>query len=553
MSGLLILVTTAGLAVAQPAFTGLAANRDGSRLWFSSPLRLQGEDTVAHPKIYVWDARPAAATPLEGFRLLEQREAKLSFPPGGVLSSTFHKLVGVSVSGDASVVAVNATVECLNFTMCALSSDRAQTAIARPGAAVRTEPEFAQLSPNGRFALLTQSGPGKRRLLDLTTGTAGAPFDPKRVFARAVANDGTVVQGGELRHPGAAVTSLPMENCGAINAAATRVFCIDGRRAVALELASGRVNTVFTAQGQTAVRFDISESGDEVLFADAAGLWFVRSDGTALRRLLDETAVAADFVISGNGTTAFVSTADSRLLRLDLANRSAAELAPATPAVLLPRVFGVMAQGSVYRYQYPASPLVREVRLPGGARAHVVAAMRDATYFQVPYDAPAATGSPELVLATQPASPFVASILPGPVGIESFAPFWYTQGEPGSTAVPMAALHQDFRGPVTAEDPAVAGEIVHVFGGGFGAVEPQPRLGEAAPATPLARVKMADLVCSVGSRTAEVLFAGLAPGWVGLYQFDVRLPDGIGTSREFLRCGKRDSTSAVGLLPVRAQ
>ncbi len=69
----------AWVAEAQPAFTGLATNANGSKLWFSSRLRLRGTDSSAHAKIFTWDALSAATgdpTSISGFRLLEEREAR---------------------------------------------------------------------------------------------------------------------------------------------------------------------------------------------------------------------------------------------------------------------------------------------------------------------------------------------------------------------------------------------------------------------------------------------------------------------------------------------
>jgi hypothetical protein len=58
----------AALAIAEPAFTNLATNRDGSVLYFSSPLRLKESAQPSWPKIFVWTAQ-------EGVKLYQQRDA----------------------------------------------------------------------------------------------------------------------------------------------------------------------------------------------------------------------------------------------------------------------------------------------------------------------------------------------------------------------------------------------------------------------------------------------------------------------------------------------
>jgi uncharacterized protein (TIGR03437 family) len=86
----------------------------------------------------------------------------------------------------------------------------------------------------------------------------------------------------------------------------------------------------------------------------------------------------------------------------------------------------------------------------------------------------------------------------------------------------VAAHHQD--GSLVAIDaipdvpaaPARAGEILTIYGLGFGAVESAPVAGRVATGTPriLKRVQML-----FGDTEARVDYAGLVPGLVGLYQY----------------------------------
>ena len=51
--------------------------------------------------------------------------------------------------------------------------------------------------------------------------------------------------------------------------------------------------------------------------------------------------------------------------------------------------------------------------------------------------------------------------------------------------------------------------------------------GEAAPSQePLARITI-PVQAEIGGRSATVQFAGLAPGFVGLYQVNVEIPAGV--------------------------
>ena len=75
---------------------------------------------------------------------------------------------------------------------------------------------------------------------------------------------------------------------------------------------------------------------------------------------------------------------------------------------------------------------------------------------------------------------------------------------------------------VSESSPARPGEVILIYGTGFGAVVPNVSSGAAAPGDPLANVS-AGVTVQIGGRDAEVGFAGLAPGFVGLYQLNVRL------------------------------
>jgi len=79
---------------------------------------------------------------------------------------------------------------------------------------------------------------------------------------------------------------------------------------------------------------------------------------------------------------------------------------------------------------------------------------------------------------------------------------------------------------VDSANPAKAGDVVVVYCTGLGATTPAVRSGEAAPTTPLARVVMPVSV-TIGGQPASVQFAGLTPGYAGLYQVNVQIPAGV--------------------------
>ncbi len=71
--------------------------------------------------------------------------------------------------------------------------------------------------------------------------------------------------------------------------------------------------------------------------------------------------------------------------------------------------------------------------------------------------------------------------------------------------------------------PAKAGDILTLYGVGFGPTSPAVPAGQVTPAaSALTGVRV-----RLGDRDADVLFGGLAPGAVGLYQFNVTVPSGL--------------------------
>jgi uncharacterized protein (TIGR03437 family) len=87
-----------------------------------------------------------------------------------------------------------------------------------------------------------------------------------------------------------------------------------------------------------------------------------------------------------------------------------------------------------------------------------------------------------------------------------------------------AVVHSADGSLVTASNPASPGETLSVYCTGLGAVEPPVAEGFAAPLSPLSRTANST-TATVGGVPVEVSFAGLAPGFVGLYQVDVRVPE----------------------------
>jgi uncharacterized protein (TIGR03437 family) len=84
---------------------------------------------------------------------------------------------------------------------------------------------------------------------------------------------------------------------------------------------------------------------------------------------------------------------------------------------------------------------------------------------------------------------------------------------------------------VTPQSPARAGDVVVIYCAGLGAVAPGVEAGSASPASPPAATAEAVKV-RLGGIDVPVLFAGLTPGFVGLYQINAQVPEGVPAGSE---------------------
>lgn len=90
---------------------------------------------------------------------------------------------------------------------------------------------------------------------------------------------------------------------------------------------------------------------------------------------------------------------------------------------------------------------------------------------------------------------------------------------------PAAVLHADYS-LVTQSNAAVVGETLQVYVTGMGSVTPVVADGAAPSNTTLSTVDD-DVAVFVDGQQATVAFAGLAPGFAGLYQINFVVPSGV--------------------------
>ncbi len=106
---------------------------------------------------------------------------------------------------------------------------------------------------------------------------------------------------------------------------------------------------------------------------------------------------------------------------------------------------------------------------------------------------------------------------------------------------------------ISPDKPAHPGDDVVLYATGLGQTVPPVLYGEvparAAPIKQLANFKV--LLDGAAVDAGAIAYAGLAPGFAGLYQINVKLPDSTGSTPE-IRIGVGDQIGKAGLkLPVQ--
>jgi uncharacterized protein (TIGR03437 family) len=136
----------------------------------------------------------------------------------------------------------------------------------------------------------------------------------------------------------------------------------------------------------------------------------------------------------------------------------------------------------------------------------------------IPYDIPANASHSAVVLRGNRQSAVVQ------VPLADTLPAVFTTNQSGKG---QGAILNNFDGRVfDASNPAHAGDAAVIYCTGLGAVDSTVAAGSASPGSPPANT-VNPVTVMIGGIPARVLFNGLSPGYAGLYQVNVIVPDGI--------------------------
>jgi uncharacterized protein (TIGR03437 family) len=113
---------------------------------------------------------------------------------------------------------------------------------------------------------------------------------------------------------------------------------------------------------------------------------------------------------------------------------------------------------------------------------------------------------------------------PGSVTIVSAQPGVFTVSQSGTG---QGVVLDGLNNLVDSSHAVKAGEVVVIYATGLGATSPAVATGQSAPAVPPLALVTTPVKVTIGGVEATVEFAGLAPGFVGLYQVNARVPVGV--------------------------
>jgi uncharacterized protein (TIGR03437 family) len=167
---------------------------------------------------------------------------------------------------------------------------------------------------------------------------------------------------------------------------------------------------------------------------------------------------------------------------------------------------------------------------------------------QIPYEAPATQQVP-IVLSVNNALtlPVMLSIVPATPGVLS-ADDGPTTPDVQNDAHIIAQHSADFS-LVSSSNPAKPGEYLVMYLVGMGPTNPSVPSGAATPSSPFSPVVNQPTV-TVASQPSTVAFAGLTPGFVGLYQINFQVPPSANAGELEVDVTQNGVAANPTLLPV---
>lgn len=515
---------------------------------------------------YAWDKLFAIDS--SGLQLYAQRQKQDPTPESGDRLSNYYLMRDAELSGDGSVRALITVRICVILgSGCFVGPSKIQSELS--GLAGQGVSIFAgqmRMSRNGRYAFVCCdgfAGPTPPTVLDLTSGARRVIANAPQYLPRGmVASSGAVIVA--TQQPALQVATLSETQTVAVSAKTVRAVLDDsaatavyegqpdsgGKLLAQVDLRTGAERPLVQASDLTLV--GVTNDGAWAAFlsstalpsADTGGLpqlFVLRTDGTGLRQMTQDPAGLVEATLARNGAVAYAVTAAGRLLKIDVASGVATELIGRTLTVqgssdtpVAGSAYCIGGTGLTDAATAVVPPLPASLGglqlLLDGSPVPLQSVAPGLACFQLPWET--AMGTHSLTAVTNSTPLFEAlpnlSLLLDQQAMAHFVPLGPDYPASFTLAPYPLAAHQDFSSLITRAHPARPGEIIHLYMTGLGPVSPPLATGAPAPANPPAATTT-PLACWFSvfgrpSQPAQVLFAGLAPGFAGYYQVDVRIP-----------------------------
>lgn len=501
----------------------LATDSHGSTLYFTTSLRQRGTNQSGTSKVFGLNAA--------GLQLIQQSSFNSMAPGAPVYTRP-------SVSEDDTVLAINWYPWYACGSSCSLLE--VPSNVIRTPAGQTSHSGVARISRNGRYLLLYDipigPPPGlppptiQSELLDLISGmTTIMSFQPAG-SGQVVANDGTLlVQNGsqiQLVGPGGTVPITPAAYINNVQLAAdaSRIVYDDGQAIHVLDVGSGGDRQLalgyFPILADDGQRFSyLNPSPGAVLSYNSVNqVWLGDALSGTMTQLTHEPDGIAEQVITGDGLTVFATTNTGRILSIDVPSGNVTQLLDAAPSPLLELEWPAVP-GS-YNLLSGTSDTSTPVWIDG-ISVPVLGGMLQPSEIaiQVPWEVQPDPSAAVVVWGKEPAWEQVIAA-----------------GVAAMDGITLGGIHQDWSALIDPSDPARPGEIIHMYGIGWGPVDGTVASGQPTPTDRLYRITAPcqwrainqQFIPSTGPAPVQypfdAAFSGLAPGFAGVYQFDFVIP-----------------------------
>ena len=450
--------------------------------------------------------------------------------------ATGRQPVAVGVSPDGSRLYV------LNGSSETLSVFDALTGEVIAAVRVGSDPEDLVVHPNGKTAYVANVGSGSISVIDLATNTVIAS-PPARVFGGAsltLSPDGSrlyaatigSVLSGSITVISSATNAVIGSISGSFSVLSTPavVFSTDGRRAYATENGSiAPVGVLVIDVATNSIAGRVAVNGPRRIALDPDGRRGYVTSSAGLTMFDTGTLTVVTRINVGSEPSSIVVADPPPVPAFSIAGitntagfQGGVALAPGEIVSLFGTNLGPAAVISSSSAPFATTLCGTSVSL-NGLKAPLFFVSAGQLAFQLPYEVP----YPPLLVTVSTNDAVSASVN---AMLAQSSPGLFTLAD-GTTAIA-----QDF-GPdgksfflVDRTSPnrfAAPGDYLVFYLSGLGSTSPITRTNEVVSGTPPLPKLNNEPVVTIGGTVVPTLYAGLTPGYVGLYQINLQLPAGV--------------------------